>query len=85
LGIMAGHAIRTVWLAETYLLAGRPLDPLGLGVGTLYRHVSEREQAHKPARKPTLPVREVPRAAARKRMAREEPVARKSVKKARGA
>jgi hypothetical protein len=39
----------------------------------------------KPASKPTVPVREVPRAAARKRMAREEPVARMSVEKARGA
>jgi DNA end-binding protein Ku len=44
-----------------------------------------RSLEEKPARKPTVPVREVPRPAARKRMAREEPAARKSVKKARGA
>ena len=30
LGILAGHAIRTVWLAETYLRARRPIDALAL-------------------------------------------------------
>jgi DNA end-binding protein Ku len=44
-----------------------------------------RSLEEKPARKPTAPVGDVSRTAARKRMAREEPAPRKAARKARGA